>query len=173
MAIQLPDNGSKPTESQPRKEEEQIMSSIIGDFFSLSDRELSDFMKFKKQHIPCSQTQIAFDMIPDDCFSYHYYPNTLGGLIEVECVCGASWVSMDGDFYIREVPPPKEIKDEELIILIVNQLLNICKRPRMFFRENPLAQWFCQLKNGPRHRLKNGPLNHNEIPPSQATRSPE
>lgn len=122
------------------------MSNTAAELFNLSEKESADFKAFKDQHIPCSRTIAAFDMIPDDCFSYHFYPNSLGGLIEIECVCGAKWVSMDGSFYIREMPEPKDIKDEELIILIVKQLLSVCKRPRMFFQENTLEQFYAYMR---------------------------
>jgi len=52
---------------------------------------------------------------------------------------------MDGSFYTREAPEPKELIDENLIILIVEQLLSVCKRPRMFFQENSLEQFYAYM----------------------------
>ena len=116
--------------------------------FNLSSKELADLKRFKKEHAKCSQTHVgAFDMIPADCFGYHFYPSTLGGLVEVDCVCGASWSSMDGSFYTREIPEPREVKDEDLMVEIVNHLLIVTKRPGMFFSEESLAQ-FLAYKNG-------------------------
>ena len=123
-----------------------MRSSTEKMLFNLSEKELINLKEFKQKHLPCSKRQAAFDAIPDDCFSYHYYPSTLGGLTKIECICGASWSSMDGSFYTKDVPEPKEIADEELIALIVSHLLSVLKRPGMYLGEASLNCFFFHMQ---------------------------
>ena len=121
------------------------MHSTEENIFNLSYRELADLNEFKRKHIPCGHKREAFDLIPDDCFSYHYYPSTVGGLIRIECVCGAEWFSMDGDFGTREVPEPKVVKDEELLVQIVDWLLMVTERPALFLQSKSLTRFYTHM----------------------------
>ena len=64
---------------------------------------------------------------------YSYVPTSLGGLVTVECACGAKWQC--SDFGVSEVPARsvKDIDCGETDVLATESLLSVAKYPGIYF----------------------------------------
>jgi len=115
------------------------------DLFNLNNKELASLRKFKKQHKKCIATRYDAEVDQELFLEYRYVATTLGPLVAVECICGASWVSEDGGYYTRDAPLPKQVGDEELVSLVIGDLLEVAKRPGMHLQRRSLAQFYSYI----------------------------
>lgn len=79
---------------------------------SISDAHVPSLEDFMERHRNCSEPIQSMDWVPDVGLSYSYVPSSLGGVVTVECVCGARWCLGDGMPYETR---PNELQRRDIL----------------------------------------------------------
>lgn len=103
--------------------------------FEITGSDLEKFEEFKVRHEKCLE---EYPNISCAQFEYSFAPDGFGVFKSVTCVCGES-ISLTGDYDLcDEMPFRGEKKEpENYDKALIDMLLEIEKRPAMFFLKNP------------------------------------
>lgn len=106
-------------------------------FPKLTEEEAASLEEFKNNHSACDNLVYGLDKPVGNCFVYKYQLSTMGGMVSVECPCGAEWSTFEGSIFIEPAPIKDYGEHSRGDVECVKEILRALDCARLYFPGGP------------------------------------